>query len=91
MHDESAHLPETLNNATAKASLHMFAQSCPSLRHWPMHSVPKGRADSNGGMVHINARNEGSEKSSHCTVNRFRCWLPFGFCIFQGALNGKMY
>ena len=24
MHDESAHLPETLNNATAKASLHMF-------------------------------------------------------------------
>ena len=27
MHDESAHLPETLNNATAKASLHMFARS----------------------------------------------------------------
>ena len=32
MHDESAHLPETLNNATAKASLHMFARSRPSLR-----------------------------------------------------------
>ena len=31
MHDESAHLPETLNNATAKASLHMFARSRPSL------------------------------------------------------------
>ena len=29
MHDESAHLPETLNNATAKASLHMFARSRP--------------------------------------------------------------
>ena len=27
MHDESALLPETLNNATAKASLHMFARS----------------------------------------------------------------
>ena len=27
MHDESAHLPETLNNATAKASLHMFESS----------------------------------------------------------------
>ena len=26
MHDESAHLPETLNIATAKASLHMFVQ-----------------------------------------------------------------
>ena len=34
MHDESAHLPETLNNATAKASLHMFARSRPSLRHF---------------------------------------------------------
>ena len=27
MHDESAHLPETLNNVTAKASLHKFARS----------------------------------------------------------------
>ena len=36
-------------------------------------------------------RNEGSVKSAHCTVNRFRFYLPFGFCIFQGALNGKMY
>ena len=27
MHDESAHLPETLNNTTAKASLHMFART----------------------------------------------------------------
>ena len=39
----------------------------------------------------LHARNEGSEKSAHCTVNRFRFYLPFGFCIFQGALNGKMY
>ena len=52
---------------------------------------PKGRVDSNGDMVHIYARNEGSVKSAHCTVNRFRFYLPFGFCIFQGALNGKMY
>ena len=81
MHDES----ETLNNATAKASLHKFARSRPS------HFVTgKGRVDSNGDMVHSYARNEGSEKSAHCTVNRFRFWLPFGF-IFQGALNGKMY
>ena len=29
MHDESAHLPDTLNNATAKASLHKFARSHP--------------------------------------------------------------
>ena len=65
MHDESAHLSETLNNATAKASLHKFARSRPSLRH-------KGRVDSNGDMVHVYARNEGSEKSAHCTVNRFR-------------------
>ena len=36
MHDESAHLPETLNNATAKASLHKFAGSRLSLRHWTM-------------------------------------------------------
>ena len=36
MHDESVHLPETLNNATAKASLHMFARSRPGLRHWTM-------------------------------------------------------
>ena len=53
--------------------------------------VPKGRVDSNGDMVHIYARNEGSEKSAHCTVNRFRFSLPYGFCIFQGALNWKMY
>ena len=42
MHDESTHLPETLNNATAKASLHKFARSRPSLRHWTMRKVPKG-------------------------------------------------
>ena len=36
MHDESAYLPETLNNATAKASLHKFAQSRPSLLHLAM-------------------------------------------------------
>ena len=36
MHDESAHLPETLNNATAKVSLHKFAQGRPSLRHCTM-------------------------------------------------------
>ena len=91
MHDESVHLPETLDNATAKASLHMFVRSRPSLRHWTMRLVPKGRVDSNGDMVHICARNEGSEKSAHYAVNRFRFWLPFGFCIFKGALNGKMY
>ena len=36
MYDESAHLPEALNNATAKASLHKFARSRLSLRHWTM-------------------------------------------------------
>ena len=56
MHDESAHLPETLNNETAKGSLHKFAGSSPSFRHWTMRLVPKGRVDSNGDMVHIYAR-----------------------------------
>ena len=87
MHDESAHLPETLNNATAKASLHKFARSRPSLNGLST----KSSVDSNGDMVHIYARNEGFEKSAHCTVNRFRFRLPFGFCIFQGALNRKIY
>ena len=90
MHDESAHLPETLNNATAKASLHMFARSRPSLRHWTMLYVPKGRVDSNGDMVHIYARNEGSVKSAHCTV-LFTFWLlHFPGCIkWENVLNCK--
>ena len=80
MHDESAHLPETLNNATVKASLHKFARRRQSSSL--DNALSTKVSCSNGDMVLICiARKEGSEKSAHRTVNRSRFWLPFGFCI----------
>ena len=78
MHDESANLPETLNNATAKVSLH--TGQCVRYQKVVLTQIviwftfmPETKAQRS---LHI-VQSTGLE--------------AYGFCIFQGALNWKMY